>query len=258
MKNTYRIFYSGDAFGDNLFSAYITKTLQANGYNALLDNPRISHLVECPEFDESILDRGFIQSFDCVRKNRTGLQTSTKFNVYSDLITEFKKKFKIESDIKLHGNHIPVKFNKLDNIPSYDIILVTDTGYWTLYRKWPYFNELKELFEKNDISYLDVNEADIKDNTLLNYVDKAKLYVGLETGASHYVSRFANGKSLIIQSGYTDFSYWAEVYEYECLSVNIKCSPCWKRNGCEHHKCMSNLSVDKVFNQVFKRLKYDM
>ena len=258
MKNIYRIFHSGDAFGDNLFSAYITKTLQDNGYNALLDNIRISHLVECPKFDENILDNRHVQSFDCVRNNRTGLQTNVKFNVYSDLLSEFKKKFNIKSDIKLYDNHIPVKFTKLDNIPSYDIILVTDTGYWSPYRKWPYFNELKELFKKYGITYLDANELSIRDNILLNYIDRAKLYLGLETGTSHYVSKVANGKALILQSGYTNFSYWAKIYEYECLSIIVDCSPCWKRYGCEHHNCMNSLSVETVFSHVLKKLTYDL
>lgn len=258
MKSIYRIHYSGDAFGDNLFSAYLTKALNDNGFNALLDNPMISHLVDCPKFNESELDRDSIQSFDCVRRNRTGLQTKTKFNVYSDLIEEFRKEFKIKKQIKLQDNHIPINFHKLQNISSYDVILVTETGYWTPYRNWPYFKELKKAFEKFNISYLDASEAGIKDNTLLNYIDNAKLYLGLETGASHYVSKISNGKTLILQSGYSDFNYWAEVYEFEYLNFDIECSPCWKREGCENHKCMNTLSADKVLNKVLKILNHDL
>jgi hypothetical protein len=258
MENIYRIYYSGDAFGDNLFSAYLTKTLNDNGFKAFLDNPIIGHLVDCPKFNEVELDSDSINSFDCVRRNRTGLQTKNRFNVYSDLIEEFRKEFKIEKQIKIKDNHIPVNFHKLKNTPSFDVILVTETGYWTPYRNWPYFKELKKEFEKFNISYLDASEAGIRNNTLLNYIDNTKLYIGLETGASHYVSKVSNGKTLILQSGYTDFSYWAEIYDFDYLSIDVKCSPCWKREGCEHHICMKSLSTNEVVNKVLKILKHDL
>lgn len=254
MKNIFRIYYSGDAFGDNLFSAYLTNTLIKNGYQTYLDNSKISHLVECPIFDANKFEESEVESFDCVRNNRTGLQTYNKFNVFSDLVSEFKKKFNITTPIHLYLDHIPVRFKKLVNIRSYDVVLVSDTGYWTPYRKWPYFKELKELFDRNSISFIDVSKEEIKDNLLLNYVDNAKLYLGLETGASHYVSKIAKGKTLIIQSGYTSFKYWAEMYDYECKYYEVSCAPCWKRKGCLHHSCMYKLDAKLIFNEIKKRI----
>lgn len=258
MKKVYRIYYSGDAFGDNLFSAYLTNTLIENGYNAYLDNSRINELVDCPKFDSEKLEGQEIDSFDCIRRNKTGLQTNTEFNVFSDLIFEFRKKFNIKKDIQINLDHIPVRYKKLIDIPSYDVVIVSETGYWTPYRNWPFFKELKELFKKNSISYIDVSEEKIKNNLLLNYVDNSSLYLGLETGASHYVSKISNGKTLILQSGYTDFNYWAEMYDFDYLSTNLDCAPCWKREGCFHHNCMNMLNVNFVFEEVKRRIYNDL
>jgi hypothetical protein len=254
MKSIYRIYYSGDAFGDNLFSAYLTSTLINNGYLAYLDNSRINDLVNCPKFDSKKFEGLEVKSFDCVRKNKTGLQTNTNFNVFSDLVFEFRKKFNIKKTIQLYLNHIPVRFKKLVEIPIYDVVIVSETGYWTPYRNWPYFQELKELFDKNCISYIDVSIEKIRNNLLLNYVDNSKLYLGLETGASHYVSKVSNGKTLILQSGYTNFNYWAEMYDYSYLNVDLDCAPCWKREGCSHHKCMNTLKAINVFEEVKRRI----
>jgi len=165
------------------------------------------------------------------------------------------------SDVILHDkefvierNYIPVKYEEHD-INSVDVVLNTKTGKYTPYREWPYFNELKLLLRKNNISYLDIDENKIYGIELLNYIKKAKLYIGLETGASHYVSQFANNKSIILQSGYTTASFWASYYEYEFLQTFVSCSPCFKRENCNNkYKCMTRLDADFVFNKVIERM----
>lgn len=256
MNTIYRITYHGKAFGDNLFSAYITKVLQQHGIDACLDNPRIADLVDCPLFiqGDDLIDQE-IKTFNCVRQNRTGFQTPKQFTVYSDLLHEFSKQFSIECQIGTVLDHVPVKFSLDRSIGWHDVAMVTETGWWTPYRNWPYFSELKKMLSAASISFIDLSMEQIRGNLALNYVRNCKLFIGLETGVSHYVSKFANGKALILQSGYSPFSYWAGTYNYRCVNIPVTCSPCWKRSGCLEHKCMTLLRAEYVFKSILKALE---
>lgn len=255
MNVIYKITYHGTAFGDNLFSAYVTKVLQQHGFDARLDNPRIADLVDCPLYsqEDSSIDHE-IKIFGCIRQNRSGLQTPKQFNVYSDLLSEFSRQFEIGCEIPTILDHVPVKFNFDSSVRSYDVAMVTETGWWTPYRNWPYFSELKEMLSAESISFVDLSMEKIQGNHALNIVRNCRLFLGLETGASHYVSKFANGKTLILQSGYTPFNYWAGIYDYQCVSFPVVCSPCWKRSGCPDHKCMALLRPEHVFKSIIKVL----
>ena len=256
MSTIYRITYNGTAFGDNLFSAYVTKVLQKHGYDARLDNSRIASLVDCPIFvKEDELSDHQIKTFGCIRKNRTGSQTTDKFTVYSDLLKEFSEQFSIEDEIKASLNYVPVKFNYDASVCSCDVAMVTETGWWTPYRNWPYFDELKEMLSAASISYIDLSQENIRGNLALNVVRNCKLFLGLETGVSHYVSKFANGKALILQSGYTPFKYWAGVYDYKYMNFPVSCSPCWKRSDCAEHNCMVLISAESVYQSIVEELK---
>jgi len=258
MSTIYRVTYHGTAFGDNLFSAYVTKVLQKNGFDARLDNPRIADLVDCPLFiqRDDLVDCQ-IKTFDCHRQNRTGLQTQKQFTVYSDLLTEFSRQFNIKYEIEPFLDHVPVKFSFDKNVCIYDVVLVTETGWWTPYRNWPYFRELKKMLSAASISFIDLSTEKIRGNLALNAVRNCRLFIGLETGVSHYVSKFANGKTLILQSGYSPFSYWAGNYNYRCLEKPVACSPCWKRSGCLEIKCMALLRPEYVFNTILNVLDND-
>jgi hypothetical protein len=150
------------------------------------------------------------------------------------------------------------------DVPSLDVILCTKTGQWGPYRDWPYFSQLKDMFDKNNISYVDCQERGIYSHECLNYVKNAKLYLGLETGMSHYVSKYANGKALILQSGFCTFNFWAGLYDYDCLKHECPCvyRPCFidrdrLKGGIECPNdvcCMNGLSVDRVFQSVLDRL----
>jgi hypothetical protein len=249
----YKIKYSGQAFGDNLISALFTVILCDNGFDAVLYNPDISYLVDCPVTDK----KGSMgwRIFECRRQNRTGLDTNSKYNIITDLIKEFSDKFNIMSEIKISRNHIPVKYKNFGHITSYSVVIVSETGYWSSYRNWPYFRELKRLLLKSEIDFFDLSENKVRNIEFLNYVKKAKVFLSLETGASHYASRFANGKSIIIQSGYSDFDYWAGLYDYELIMSNVDCSPCWLRDGCPHnHRCMKEIKPEYVLKRILKKL----
>lgn len=257
MSAIYRITYHGTAFGDNLFSAYVTKVLELHGFDARLDNPRIAELVDCPLLIQGDDLVGHdVKTFGCIRQNRMGLQTPKQFTVYSDLLREFCREFDIECEIGTVLDHVPVRFTVDSSACSYDVAMVTETGWWTPYRNWPYFIQLKEMLSAAAISFIDLSMEKIRGNLALNAVRNCRVFVGLETGVSHYVSRFANGKALILQSGYCPFSYWAGVYEYRCLNVPVACSPCWKRSGCFEHKCMRLLRAEHVFESIMEALAY--
>jgi len=144
MSVIYRIIYHGKAFGDNLFAAYLTRSLQMSGIDARLDNSLIAELVDCPLFvdDDSIQGKD-VRDFNCERKNRTGKQTDKSFTVYSDLLKEFEIQHNI-GGLKSTLDHVPVKFTLDHNAPSYDVAMVSKTGWWTPYRNWPFFDELKK------------------------------------------------------------------------------------------------------------------
>lgn len=250
----YRITYHGTAFGDNLFTAYVVVALRANGFDAVLDNERIAHLVDCPKYSPVAASGREVRTFNCVRRNRPGKETNAVFTVYTDLLAEFARQFGIADTIKADLDHVPVTFQPKEFPDHHDLVMVTRTGNWTPYRDWPYFGELKALLDGASISYLDATVEGCRDNDLLNRVQQAQLYVGLETGASHYVSRFANDKALIIQSGYAPFSYWAGAYRYNCTALPVECSPCWKRSGCETHECMVGITARTVFARIMELL----
>jgi hypothetical protein len=252
-EGRYKIFYRGSAFGDNLISAYFTVTLCDNGFDAVLYNPDISNLVDCPH-TRNPLTRGW-NTFECERHNRTGLETQNKYNVITDLIEEFRKKFHISRVIEVKRDYIPVKFVEYKNVPAYDVVIVSVTGYWSAYRNWPYFNELKKMLGTNGVDFMDLSEKNITGMLFLNYIKKAGVFVGLETGASHYASMFGNGKTLIIQSGYCDFEYWAGMYNFDHIQHDVDCSPCWLRSGCAFgHKCMREIKPEYVLEKIFEKL----
>ena len=254
MRPVYRIGYHSTAFGDNLFSAAVVEILRQNGFEAYLDNKKIEHLVDCPIYDQRRMASRRVLSFNCVRRNRTGKDTEVEHTVFTDLLSQFRKAVGLKDEIITNIDSIPVRWEEKRYSDQCDVVLVTETGSWTPYRNWPNFEELKNLLRGHSISYIDASEERCRDNDLLNRVRQSRLYVGLETGASHYVSRFANGKALIIQSGYSDFRYWAGAYDFEPVSSRVECSPCWKREGCPGHACMNEIGAETVFELIVQRL----
>jgi len=162
-------------------------------------------------------------------------------------------------------NHVPVKYYDIP-VQKVDVALNTKTGKFTLYKWWPYFSELKQMLKKAKISFIDL-DADWRETygiRCLNYVKRASLYVGLDTGMAHYVSKFANGKALIINGGYVEFEYWSHPYDFEVLQIeDMPCRPCilhknsrkFEGKVCEHNqRCMREISPAMVFNRIVERL----
>lgn len=253
---TVSLWWRGRGFGEPLVMSLVVNILNDNGVDsALRDRGKVKELVDCPLISADA-PKGTFQThaweYKCCSK---------------PIILQYIEHFEsvIGKKLKINRNYIPVKFYDIPEIPSVDVAMGTETGKWTPYRNWPYFGELKKLFAKEGITYVDLDADRIRGIKCLNYVKKCKLYLGLETGMSHYVSQFANGKALVLQSGFTEFKFWAYLYDYDYLQVeNVPCRPCFinkqhivrEERKCGHdNMCMKSLSVDRVFKAIVKRIR---
>ena len=260
----FRLEWPGRGFGNSLMMAHLTQILVDNGIDAVFNHRRkTTGLVDVPVLDPSdhqkrIVFNGILPS------DFTTKMIEEPVMMY--FIRDFMKMTgkNIEFDRKRH-NYVPVHFIEVDNIKGADVALCTKTGTWTPYRNWPYFDELKKMLQVSGISYIDLNNPLILSNDCLNIVAKSKVYVGLDTGTSHYVSKFANRKGLIIQGGFNPFFIWAWPYEYEPIVTTVKCKyrPCFINkndiyNGIvcnEGVSCISKISVKQVFDRIMEKLK---
>jgi len=248
--------WRGRGFGEPLVMSLVVNILNDNGVNAVLrDHKKVRELVDCPLITKAASDRTvqtWLWTYKCCSK---------------PIILQYIEHYEsvVGKKLKITKNYIPVKFHDIPEISSVDIAMGTVTGNWTPYRNWPYFEELKKLFDKEDITYVDLDAGRIKGIECLNYIKKCQLYLGLETEMSHYVSKFSNGKALILQGGFTEFDFWAHLYDYDYLQVeDVSCRPCFinKRHiaggerKCERDNiCMKGLSVDRVFKAVVERVR---
>jgi len=253
---TMSLWWRGRGFGEPLVMSLVVHILNDNGVNAVFrDHRNVRELVDCPlitreESDETFQTYSWM--YECCRK---------------PIILQYIEHYEsiVGKKLKINRNHIPVKFHDIPDIPSVDVAMCTVTGKWTPYRNWPYFEELKELFTKEGITYADLDADKIMNIECLNYVKKCKLYLGLDTGMSHYVSKFANGKALILQGGFIEFDFWAYLYDYDCLQIeDVPCRPCFinkqhiakGKRKCElDNMCMKDISVDRVFKAVVERIR---
>jgi len=252
----YSLFWWGRGFGEPLIISLFTNILNDNNINAVFHQHRFTkNLIDCPLLD---------LSENSNHKNFIKYRVDYKL-IDVPVILQYIEQAEqiIGKKIKLTRNHVPVLYYDIPEIPKVDIIMNTLTGTFTPYKNWPYFNELKNLFKVHNLSYIDLNEEKIYGIECLNYVKKAKLYLGLDTGTSHYVSQFANGKALILLGGFTPVNFQFYLYDYDLLYIDIFCRPCWLNKEsvsqgmiCQNdYKCMKELSVEKVFKAVKKKIE---
>lgn len=117
---------------------------------------------------------------------------------------------------------------------------------------------------KDKISFIDLAEKPIYGIEYLNYVNKAKLYVGLDTGPSHYISQFMRNRCLIIHGGFVTFEYVFSLYGYDRIQIeDMPCRPCflsWQQiaagNKCKYcNKCMMEIDPSVVMDKIREMLK---
>ncbi len=185
---------NGHGFGDRLLAALLALVLRDHGVDAYRVHKYPCSLVDCPEWHGRGEHQGY--GFRYRHTDKTMLSRAL-----ADLtrITD--------RPIRLTRKFIPVHYREMAQVPAVDVAICSECGSFSRYRAWPYFEELKARFRAAGVSYVDLNEAreaapDDGSMTCLNYVRKARLYLGLDTGTSHLVSQWARGKTLILQSGF--------------------------------------------------------
>jgi hypothetical protein len=247
--------WHGKGFGEAVHASLFCHILNDNGIPSVYKEHRNTRgLLDVPLFDPDI------------HKDWVYWKWKYKLNDIPIMLQMIEKVEKwLEVKIKIHKkrNHIPIIFHKM-KVPKYDVVMNTATGGFSPYKKWHYFSELKRLMESAKISYLDLDQNLKHSIECLNLVKRSKLYLGLDTGMSHYVSRFAGGKALILNGGFVDFKYWAYLYNnYELIQVvDVPCRPCYKNwthkesgDGCQYeNRCMEEISPEIVFERICERL----
>ena len=163
-------------------------------------------------------------------------------------------------DMRYDGRAAHVVF-EARQVPSVDVVMNTKSGSFSTARMWPYFSQLKNLLERKRISYCDLDELPFSQTssepswTALNYAKSARLYLGLDSGLSHYVARCVS-RGLILQSGHSRFVNWCGYHTYEALCNAEPCAPCWASENnpviCPgaHQSCMTRLSPHKVLRRI--------
>jgi hypothetical protein len=250
LNKKYLIIRDSAGFGDVLLASWFTHVILANHINASFHGPKKwTDLIQCPISD--INSQGFVPfSFEYKHHTTESIwqQNKTRFEQLSGIQLEMNK------------NYVPVKYCDVTIQPA-TIAVCTRCSDYSPCRNCPYFNELFEIFKRNNISYIDLNSlpmTTLADNVkLLNYVKKSRLYIGPDTGISHYVSQVANGKTLIIQSGFSNIGYTMP-YDYDYVYKPMPCQNCFMRkeqNCPKNYECMSAIKPEIVYNLIKRKLK---
>jgi len=261
-----------NGFGDLLLTSWFVSILRDNGINAFFApryRKKTCKYMDCHNIisANSLFSLGLTRS-QIDKRMRSSLtlrwqryitrykyinQGENCVSIISQMCEHFGARFGVK--VVNNSNYIPVRYCDIPEIPSVDVTLCTRSGDFAKCRNWPYFEILKSRFDKYGVSYIDLTKEEIYYIECLNYVKKSKLYVGLETGTSHYVSQVANGKALILQSGYTDINFWCD-YDYDYLNVDTPCRICksTEDNCVYNNECMRDMSVDIVFDKIMEKI----
>lgn len=257
-----KFIWTGKGFGNALILAHMTRICNDNGIPAVFRQHKTTEgLVDVPlagpEHEEF-----YKHSWKGVRN--TYLRKNCDEPVIMQYIRHVEGLTGAEIEIMPRHDHVPVRYHDMPEIEGVDVAMWTETGPWASVRMWPHFAVLKEMLTAEGISYVDMTAEGARGIACLNYVKKSKLYLGLETGTSHYVSQFANDKALILQSGFCPFVFWTYLYRYECLRANVECRyrPCFLTRDeaaagieCPHeHACMVQLDPRTVLWAIKRRL----
>jgi len=270
-------------FGDQMMAAFFTQLLNDNGFNAVyhIDNGSKNNVNFCHLLDVPIGSAGDEFPFSYATKDLP-FDLADKSHI-DTTIRYFKRWANYDGELIIKTPYVPVKFQIDSFTPPVDVVLVTDVGSYAVTKKWPYFEELKKILEKNNISYVDL--SDFGDNwtnnsELLNKVNnllyKCKVFVGLDTGPTHYATGILSKKhqknNFIIQSGFNLFSQWSSHYKdlFQPIENKQPCAPCVLPNPtnryvapsgtklpekCEsNHKCMKEITPKQVYEYIKNNL----
>lgn len=250
----YFIRRSGGGLGDKLLCAFFAVILRDNGIDAHTFNYFPYDMV-CKS---CLMDK---------TKNwiyyRYTHNYKSDINTVSQNINKFRNKFGIL--ITNNRTSIPVEYPDMTEIKGVDIVINSSCGPFTKIREWPFFDILKEKYYKKNIKFVDASDilkkygkGDQGSYACLNYVNKSKICIAIETGFSHLISDVGANKTIILQSGFVPYQFWS-IYNYEVISFPVSCGPCYiaTRHGqkCKYgHCCMGNISVETVYRRSMEKL----
>lgn len=254
---TLLLYWTGQSkgLGEPMVLGWMTQTLVDNGIPALFQQrPRLKRFspLACPVLDPRWMPKK-------IKKHRWYYEKTDSAPIHVQYLYHYSNL--VEQPLKVYQNYVPVKFFDMPEVRSVDVVVNTKTGGYTPYKRWSHFKDLFKLFRRYGISYinLDLDWRETYGIKCLNYVKKAKVYLGLDTGMSHYVSIFANGKAIILNGGYVPFNRWAWLYDYEVIQIDdMPCRPCQinkydirKGIKCRYkNRCMTEIDPQTVFERI--------
>ena len=239
------IYRNGEALGDNLFAALLTQILVDNGIAAQFwhYDESMRNLMTCP----------IATSFQEPTHLCTYAPESTwdGRSILRKIVDNCQRELGLRTPLRITRATPPVTYYDIPEIEKVNVVLGTASGAWSPYRNWPYFDILKDQLTPAGITWKDITTT--RGVACLNWAKKADLYVGLETGTSHYVATVIN-RGLVLQSGYSNRQYW-NWYGYRSIEEPVECGNCFLQSGCpNNHKCMVNISVERVFDVIVEML----
>lgn len=245
----------GNAFGDNLLSGWFCRILNDNGIEAHYHHDRgfPTHeyvpglTLKQPGIQYWEYEFTYVGAWDINR-----LKPDLGFMEW--LLDDFRRAYSIKTPLVRRDYWLPVNYKDDPRISGVDVVINSKTSQWVKLRDYPWFDGVKQGLTQAGIRWIDLDAQNIRGNDALNHVKKSILYLGLETGMSHYVSSVVN-KSLIIQSGFTNHKFWNH-YGYDIVEHRVGCSPCQLRySPCPHnHGCMNGLEPAVVIERVIRKL----
>jgi hypothetical protein len=254
----------GGAFGDKLLSAMFTRALKSAGinaiceidYNYVCDDLKLNREIKSSDLIINFVYEPYIED----AANKKNLTMSFLEKVLKNANPILKKYLAKETINKID---VTKCFPIIKDLPviekTNDVFVITSAGPWSNVRNYPRFQELFNLFNKNNISYVNVTKEKLIDEVFFECFAKSKIFIGLETGATHLAAQFLNkNNSLILQSGFVPLDFWAKHYDVDYIALSLSCSPCGLRNtnSCKYnHACMYDITPESILEKIINKLQ---
>lgn len=243
--------YRKGGFGDRLLAAQTTAILIDAGINALWhdDSPDMLALCDVPKYNGELpaINWWWHYSPEHYWDGRSFIRKA---------LDNFAADFRTEA-IPETRRFVPVHYVDDPAIEGVDVAICSSCGHWSKYREYPWMSAVKQELDRRGIKWVDMSERGIVGNDALNLAKKSRLYLGIDTGMSHYVAGVVR-KGLILQSGFSNPALWAPRYGFDFLSVKVECGNCFLSSGCQHgHRCMTTMSPKDVAEQIEQRVKHE-
>ena len=237
------IYRNNEFLGDELAAAQMVAILNDFGIEACWwhDNPEFRALVDVPLWDGSEMKSWLFHYEPALKWDGRSILRKALDNFSADFILP---------PIPISRTSVPIRYQDDPSIIGTDVVICSEVSIHSKYREYPRMNEVKQLLNEKGVRWRDLSEDKIRGNAVLNWVKKSKVYLGLETGVSHYVAGVVN-KGLILQSGYSNYYFWGTTYPYEALFVPVECRNCFLRTGCPNdHKRMMLIEPREVVDKI--------